>query len=56
MFQILGVMFRKTAAESIKTVSPPALGRAELQNLFRDDFADLPVIEKRVRCPASAAQ
>lgn len=56
MFKVLGVMFRKADAESTKAAAPPALGRAELQNLFQDDFAALAIIEKRSCLRAASAQ
>lgn len=46
MFKVLGVMFRKSARQETEAAAPPALGRAELQNLFQDDFAAHGVIEK----------
>jgi hypothetical protein len=46
MLKVLGLTFRKTAEESTEATAPPALGRAELQNLFQDEFTAHAVIVK----------
>jgi len=46
MFKVLGLSFRKSAEVRTEASAPPALGRAELQNLFQDDFAAHAMIVK----------
>lgn len=46
MLKVLGVAFKGTAEESTEAAVSRVLGRAELQNLFQDDFAAHAVIVK----------
>lgn len=46
MFKVLRVMFCKSAEVMTEAAAPPAMGRAELQNLFQDDFAAHAMIAK----------